>query len=254
MGRVRVIPALLLKNKGLVKTIKFADPKYVGDPINAIKIFNDKGVDELVFLDITASVENKEPNFKLLAEIATECFMPLGYGGGVKNLAQIEQILSMGFEKVIINSEAGVNPNFIKQASDKYGSSTIVVSIDYKKNLFGKAEVFVKSGSKNLKVDPVNYAKEAERSGAGEILLTSIDREGSMKGYDLDLIKKVSGSVGIPVIASGGAGTVQDLISAVEEGHASAVSAGSMFVFHGKHRAVLINFPSEEDLADLYNE
>lgn len=248
MIRTRVIPCLLLRNRGLVKTVKFKDPKYLGDPINIVRIFNDKEVDELVFLDITATVENRKPPFKLISEIASECFMPLGYGGGIKDLEDIRQILSLGAEKVAINSYAVEQPTFIRAAADRFGSQSIVVSIDVKKSLFGKYEVMTHSGKKATGLDPVKFAIEMEQMGAGELLLNSIDRDGTMQGYDLDLIRRVSQVVTIPVVACGGARAVQDLVSAVHQGGASAVAAGSMFVFHGPHRAVLINFPTAAEL------
>jgi cyclase len=248
MFRPRVIPCLLLWNKGLVKTVRFNDPTYLGDPINIVKIFNDKEVDELVFLDITATVENKKPPFKLISEIASECFMPLGYGGGIKNLEDIRTILSLGVEKIFINSYAVENPFFIRRAADLFGSQSIVVSIDVKKSLFIKYQVFTRCGKKATGLDPVRFAVEMEQMGAGELLLNSIDRDGTMQGYDITLIRAVSEAVGIPVVACGGARTVNDLAEAIKQGGASAAAAGSMFVFHGPHRAVLINFPSSEEL------
>jgi len=251
MRKTRVIPALLLKNQGLVKTIKFKNPKYVGDPINAIKIFNDKEVDELIFLDITASYKNRKPPFELLSQIAGECFMPFGYGGGIKVLEDIKKILNLGFEKVVINSYAVENPSFIRKSSEYFGSQSIVVSIDVKKTFFGKHEIYTRGGRKPTQLNPVEFAVKMEELGAGEIFLNSIDRDGTKKGYDIKLIKKVSESVNIPVIASGGAGDVKDLGDAVHKGGASAVSAGSLFVFLGPHRAVLINFPSPEELQQV---
>jgi imidazole glycerol-phosphate synthase subunit HisF len=247
----RVIPVLLLRNAGLVKTQKFKDPKYVGDPINAVKIFNEKEVDELVFLDITATKEAKKINYKLLHEIATECFMPLCYGGGVSSVEDIKNIISTGVEKVAINSAAVQNPILIRKAADIFGSSTIVVSIDVKKNIWGKKNVYTHAGTKNSGLDPIKFAVEMNKMGAGEILLNSVDKDGLMSGYDLELIEKISKEVDIPVIACGGAGSLNDLKPAVEVG-ASALAAGSMFVFHGKHRAVLINYPSQKELQQLF--
>lgn len=252
MLKTRVIPCLLLKNAGLVKTIKFKDPKYLGDPINTVKIFNDSGVDELTFLDITATNESRSPDFKLLSDIASECFMPLGYGGAIRSIANIEELLNIGIEKAIINSYAVENPEFISEAAEKFGSSTIVVSIDVKRSLFGKYEVYTRSGKNSTKLDPVEFAKKMEDNGAGELLLNSIDRDGMMKGYDLELLEKVSKAVSIPVIACGGAGNLKDFSEAVKNTHISAVAAGSLFVFQGPHRAVLINFPTEEELNNLF--
>lgn len=248
MLRTRVIPCLLLRGQGLVKTIKFKDPKYVGDPLNAIKIFNDKEVDELVLLDITASNEKRSPNFKVIEEVASECFMPLGYGGAVKTLEDAKRILALGVEKIIINSAAFDKPDFVSQLADNIGNQSVVVSIDTKKNLFGRYEVFTKSGTNNTKQDPVKYAQQMEQLGAGEIMLNSIDRDGLMTGYDIQLISRVTASVGIPVIACGGAGTLEHFSEAVKQGGASALAAGSMFVFQGKHRAVLISYPDRSHL------
>jgi len=252
MVRPRVIPCLLLRSKGLVKTVKFKDPTYLGDPINIVRIFNDKEVDELIFLDITATVEGQRPSFKLLSEIASECFMPLSYGGGIRDLRDIRTILSLGVEKVAINSYAVENPSFIRAAADRFGSQSIVVSMDVKRSLFGKYEVFIRSGRKATGLDPVKFAAEMARMGAGELLLNSIDRDGTMQGYDLDLVKRVSDAVGVPVVACGGACTVHDLADAIHKGGASAVAAGSMFVFQGPHRAVLINFPTATELAEVF--
>lgn len=250
----RIIPCLLLKNQGLVKTLKFKEPKYIGDPINAVNIFNDKEVDELVFLDITATVERKGPSFKMLEEIASECFMPLGYGGGICSLEDMKQIFSLGVEKVIINSHAFENPGLIKEAADTFGSQSIVVSIDVKKSLFGKYEVYTRSGTYNTKIDPVTYARQMETMGAGEILLNSIDRDGMMTGYDIALLQKVAQALSVPLVACGGAGKIEHLAEAVTMGHASAVAAGSMFVFHGKHKAVLISYPTTAEISAILKD
>ena len=246
MLKTRVMPCLLLKDLGLVKTVKFGEPKYVGDPINAVKIFNEKEVDELIFLDITATNEKRKPSFELLSRIASEAFMPFSYGGGLRDIEDIGKILKIGIEKVIINTYACENPHFIKEASDKFGSQSIVVCVDFKKEN-GVYRVFTNSGKINTGKDPVEYAIEMEKMGAGEIFLNSIDRDGTMEGYDLELIKMVSEAINIPVIASGGAGKVEDFNYAVKAG-ASAVSAGSMFVFYGRSRAVLISYSSFSDL------
>jgi cyclase len=251
MKNIRVIPILLLKEMGLYKSVKFKDLKYVGDPINAIKIFNEKEVDELIFLDINASVNNKEPNYQMLSDIASECFMPLCYGGGIKNLTQIEKILYAGVEKVSINTASVEDKNLIRNAADKFGSSTIVISIDSKKGFLSGYNTYTRSGKQNTKRNPVEFAKYVEDQGAGEILLTSIEADGTMSGYDLELIKTVSNSVSIPVIASGGAGSLQHMKEAVKVG-ASAVAAGSFFVFQGKHRAVLITYPDKAQLKELF--
>ena len=247
----RVIPVLLLKSAGLVKTVKFKDPKYVGDPINAVKIFNDKEVDELVFLDITATQENRQPPLEFLEKIASECFMPLCYGGGIRSLDTIKAILKVGVEKVAVNSFAIEEPSFVQKAAERFGSSTIVVSIDVKKNFWGKYEVYTKGGKVSTGLDPVKLAVQMDKMGAGELLVNSIDRDGTMQGYDIDLVKKITGEVSMPVIACGGAGSLDDLKDAVKTGGASAVAAGSMFVFHGKHRAVLINYPPSNELEKI---
>jgi imidazole glycerol-phosphate synthase subunit HisF len=252
MLKVRVIPCLSLSGDGLVKTVKFKDPKYVGDPINAVRIFNEKEVDELVFLDISATVRGREPNFDLLASIASEAFMPLGYGGAVRTIEQIRRLYSIGFEKVIINSGAWDNPGLVGEAAAIAGSQSVVVSMDVRRTLLGGYSVHTQSGSFNIKVDPVTYAQRAEKAGAGEILLTSIDRDGTQTGYDLTLIERVSSAVSIPVIACGGAGSIGDLAAAVNHG-CSAVAAGSLFVFHGKHRAVLITYPDYAELEKLFS-
>lgn len=247
----RVIPVLLLKNKGLVKTVKFRDPCYVGDPINAVKIFNEKEVDELIFLDITASSEKREPNYEYLEKISSECFMPFCYGGGIKTISEIRKITNVGVEKVSINTYAFEHPEFIKIAADEFGSSTIVVSIDVKKNIWGKPVVAINNGKNLTKWDPIEYAKKMEEKGAGELLLNSIDRDGIMQGYDIDMIKKVTEAVSIPVIVCGGAKSTLDLKKGADAG-ASGMAAGSMFVFHGKHRAVLINYPSQKEIKELF--
>ena len=252
MLKVRVIPCLLLKDAGLVKTIKFKNPKYVGDPINAVKIFNEKEVDELIFLDITATAEKRKPNFRLINNIASECFMPFGYGGGIRDLNDMRELFNLGVEKVIINTYAIENPSFVRSAAERFGSQSIVASIDVKKNLFGKYQVYTRGGKKAAKLDPVTFAVQMEEMGVGEIILTSIDRDGTMTGYDVDLIKKVSTSVGTPVVASGGAGKIEDFRDAVKLGGASAVAAGSYFVFRGKHRAVLITYFEVSDLERIF--
>lgn len=251
MAIIRVIPVLLLKNSGLVKTRQFKDPKYIGDPVNAVKIFNEKEVDEIIFLDILATTDKKAIQLQLLEQIAGECFMPLSYGGGIKSLEEIKQVLQIGVEKVIINTSAIENLNFIKDAVNKFGSSTICISIDVKKNFWGKYEVYTNGGRVNTRLDPLQVAMDADKAGVGELMITSIDHEGTMAGYDLQLIKNISDNVNMPVVASGGAGNVNDLEKAVNEAGASAVAAGSIFVFQGKHRAVLITYPSADELTKI---
>jgi len=247
--RVRIIPCLLLKDSGLVKTVNFNKYNYIGDPINTCRIFNELEVDELTFLDINATVENKEPNYKVLQEIAEECFMPVSYGGGIKNIQQVEKILSIGFEKVIINSAVFEDRKLISEIANHFGSQSLIISIDYKKNIFGKYQVYGLSGTKNFKIHPVDWAREIKESGAGEILLTSIDREGTWKGYDVELTKQVTEKVNLPVIANGGAGNIDDIADVVNNGGASAVALGSMVVYQAKDMGVLINFPDRELLS-----
>lgn len=249
MIKTRVIPCLLLKGKGLVKTERFGNPRYLGDPINIVKIFNEKEAHEIAILDIMATAEGSGPNIDYLKDIASEAFMPLAYGGGVRNIEDIRRIFNTGFEKVIINTAAFNNPRLIEEASAQFGIQSIVVSMDAKRTFIGKYEVFLQNGRLGTKISPAAHAKEMERRGAGEILVTSIDREGTMSGYDLELIKSVSSVVDIPVLANGGAGELQHFAQAVQAGGASGVVAGSMFVFHGKHRGVLISFPDERELS-----
>lgn len=249
----RLIPVLLLRGKGLVKTIKFKDPTYVGDPINAVKIFNDLKADELVFLDITASKEERCIDYKLVKDIGDEAFMPFGVGGGISNLEQIEEIFKAGAEKVIINTNAILNPDLVKSASEHFGSQSIVVCLDVKKNLFGKYEVYIKDGSENTHLNPVELALKLQDYGAGELIINSIDNDGMMKGYDINLIKIISKNVDIPVVACGGAWKLEHFKEAYYEGYAHALAAGSMFVFHGPRRAVLINYPSKKEIRELFN-
>ena len=243
--RPRIIPSLLIDNKRLVKTIRFNNPNYLGDPINAVKIFNEKQADELCILDITRKKGNIDFNF--LEDIATEAFMPLSYGGGVNNLEQVKKLFQIGFEKVIINTALYSNTELISQAVDYAGSQSIVASIDYKKTMFGKNLCFSECGSKNGHITPVEMAKRVEELGVGEILLNSIDRDGKMSGYDLAMINNISREVTVPVIACGGAGGLNDIKSVIDAG-ADAVAAGSIFVYYGAKKAVLINYPSEQEL------
>ncbi|ARU59568.1 imidazoleglycerol phosphate synthase, cyclase subunit [Oleiphilus messinensis] len=252
MLRVRVIPSLLLRDGGLVKGRQFKHHKYVGDPVNAVKIFNEKEVDELVFLDISATSGGQGPNYELLVDIANEAFMPFGYGGGITSCDEIEKLFKIGIEKVILNTSAYSNPDLIRNASRVFGSQSIVASIDVKTSFLGRSEVYVQNGTRGTKINPLDYARKMQDLGAGEILLCSIDREGTGKGYDLNLLKAVSESVDIPVVAAGGAGKLEDMSKAVSEGGVSAVAAGDMFVFHGKHKAVLITYPSYDELKSLF--
>lgn len=233
-----------------MKTVGFKDLTYVGDPINAVKIFNDKEVDELLFIDIQATKENRRPNFELISRIGREAFMPFGYGGGIKNLDDMSTLFRLGVEKVSLNSHAIENPDFVEEAAHNFGSQSIVASIDVKKDALGKHFVFDYRRGSATKLDPVEFCVLMERRGAGEILLNSVDRDGTFDGYDIDIIKKVSQSVRVPIIALGGAGKLEDFRKAVKIGGASAVAAGSLFVFHGRHRAVLITYPDKDDLRE----
>lgn len=252
MFRPRVIPILLLKNKGLVKSIKFKDYTYIGDPMNAVKIFNDKRADELVFLDITASVENRLIPLDFVEKVGDEANMPFAVGGGIKSIQDIRHVLKAGAEKVVINTHAIENPTFIQEAADIFGSSTIVVSMDVKKNLFGKEQIFTLNGKKSTGYDPVSFAKLMETMGAGEIIVNAIDKDGMMQGYDLPLIKKISDEISIPLVACGGAGNYLHFNEAVNQSHASAVAAGSLFVYYGPRKAVLINYPTQEELLKMF--
>lgn len=249
MKRVRVIPALLIQKGGLVKSVKFKDHKYVGDPINAVKIFNEKEVDEIVILDISATAEKRGPNIQQIKELASEAFMPMGYGGGITKLEEIKELITAGVEKVIINTSAFNNPHLISEGAKYTGSQSIVVSIDVKKNIWGKYKVYVQNGTKNTNLDAVLFAKQMENAGAGELLLNAIDRDGTFSGYDTELIKLMSSEINIPLVAIGGCAAVEDFAKAIESG-ASAVSAGSMFVFQRPHRAVLISYPKQQELKE----
>ncbi|MBK9150465.1 MAG: imidazole glycerol phosphate synthase subunit HisF [Saprospiraceae bacterium] len=246
----RVIPVLLIHQGLLYKGRQFKELKYVGDPINAVKIFNKKEVDEIAVIDIDASKSGSEPNYKQIREIAGEAFMPMSYGGGIKNITQVQKVIDQGVEKVILSSVALTNLNFVTETAKKIGSSSTVVCLDVKKKLFGGYDVYIINATKKLNVNFENLIRDIETAGAGEIIINSIDRDGTMEGYDLNLLKKVNSSVNIPVVALGGAGKTEDLKAALETG-ASAAAAGSMFVFHGVHRAVLITYPKIEVLEEF---
>jgi len=254
MFRPRIIPILLLKNLGLVKSVKFKNYNYIGDPINAVKLFNDLKADELVFLDINASKQNRLIPLEFVKNVGEEANMPFAVGGGIKSITDIVEIINAGAEKVILNSFAYNDKELISEASKEFGASTIAVSIDVKKQIFKSNRVFIYSGKKSTGLNPVEYAKIIENSGAGELIVNSIDRDGTMSGYDIDLIKDISQNVSIPVVALGGAGSLSDFRKVIFQGYASAVAAGSLFVYHGHRNAVLINYPSKEELINLFNE
>src|SRR6185436_11392292 len=216
--------------------------------INAVKIFNDKEVDELAILDISATPEQKPPDMNMIAEIAGEAFMPLSYGGGISSVDQVRKILYSGIEKIVLNKSAHTRPELIHEIANSFGSQSVMVSIDVKKNIFGRYKVFTDNGAQNTGLNPIEFAKQCESRGAGEILLNSIERDGTYNGYDLELVKSISRSVNIPVVACGGAGSLEDFRAAVTVGNASAVSAGSMFIFQRPHNAVLISYPKQSEL------
>jgi len=248
MLRTRIIPCLQLIDDSLVKTIKFKKPSYIGDPINTVRIFNELEVDELCFLDIRASLQNRSPNYKILSEIANECFMPLSYGGAIKDEFTAKKILSIGYEKIILNTAAIETPSLITKIAKYSGNQSVVVSIDVKKSIFGSYSIFSKGGSKKIKINPVDWAKQVEEAGAGELLITSMNNEGTWSGFDIEMIKIITDSVSIPVIANGGAGSITDIGRAVLEGGASAVALGSMLVYQQKGMGVLVNFPDAKKL------
>ncbi len=250
MARTRVIPVLLIQNEGLVKGVQFKNHRYVGDPINAVKIFNEKEVDELCVLDISATVNNKKPDIKRIADIVSEAFMPISYGGGVTQLDEAKELLYSGVEKILLNTALHTHPNLISQIAKSAGNQSAVASIDVKKNIWGKYKVYSRNGTKDTGKDVLEFAKECEDKGAGEILLNSIEKDGMCNGYDTELIKKVAQSLHVPVVAVGGAWQTGHMVEAKRAG-ASALAAGSMFVFHGKHKAVLISYLNNNEIKDI---
>lgn len=251
MLRPRVIPCLLLKDRRLVKTVRYRDPRYIGDPINVARIFSDKQVDELLLLDISRTPEARPIDFNLVGDIASECYMPLTYGGGIRSLQDIRDLLALGVEKVVLGTAAIETPELVTEASRTFGTQSIVVSIDAAKDSFGRYQVFGRCGTRTTMLNPVDHARCMQSAGAGELLVNSIDRDGSLKGYDLDLVGAVAGAATVPVIACGGAGSIRDFVAAVREGGASAVAAGSLFVLHGKHRAVLVTYPDHRTRQEI---
>ncbi|WP_269623454.1 AglZ/HisF2 family acetamidino modification protein [Prochlorococcus marinus] len=247
MLRTRIIPVLLLKGESLVKTIKFKNFTYVGDPCNSLRIFNELEVDELMVLDISASKEKKSPNFSLIKDMCSECFMPLSYGGGIRTIEHAKKLFDLGIEKIVLNTYAIENHLFISQLSSYFGSQAIIVSIDIRKRRFAKKDVFSNTFKSYLNLDPIDWAKQAEELGAGELLLTSVDNEGTWQGMDFDLIKNISQNISIPLIAHGGAGNLDHIKKAIHEGGASAVGLGSMVTFQKKGMGVLIHMPKLEN-------
>jgi len=249
----RIIPCLLIHNKGLVKTVKFKDSKYVGDPINAVKIFNEKEVDELIILDIDATVENREPDYKMIENLANECRMPLCYGGGIKTTAQAQKILSLGVEKISISSAVFDNPDLVREISTEVGSQSVVVVFDVKKKLFGDYDVYTHNAKNKTKQDLLELVERVQNLGAGEIVINSIDNDGLMKGYDLDLIEKVKNRLNIPMTVLGGVGVIEDIGKVIDKFGIIGCAAGSLFVFKGKYKAVLINYPNQEKKNQIIN-
>jgi cyclase len=256
MLRSRIIPCLLVHKKGLVKTVNFKDPKYVGDPINAVKIFNEKEVDELIVLDIDATVENRSPNYELIKNLATECRMPFCYGGGITTVEQAKKIIELGAEKIAISSSAINNPDLIKAIGNAVGVQSVVVVIDVrKKNILagGGYEIFTNNGKNNAKVKIKDFINQLNEIGVGEIVINSIENDGCMKGYDLTLISMIRDLTNFPITALGGAGTLEDIKNLISKFKIIGVSAGSLFVFKGKYKAVLINYPNREEKLRLFN-
>jgi cyclase len=251
----RIIPCLLVHKKGLVKTTKFKDPKYVGDPINAVKIFNEKEVDELIVIDIDASREGKEPDYKMIENLAAECRMPFCYGGGIKTVEQAQRIFSLGVEKIAISSLAVENPTIITEIAQRVGNQSVVVVMDVKKKTFSsKYEIFINNGTKATGLDPLLFAAEMQKLGAGEIVINSIDNDGVMKGYDVSLIQKIRDVINIPMTVMGGAGSFDDIGELIKHHGIIGAAAGSLFVFKGKYRAVLINYPTSIEKQKLISQ
>ncbi|MEO7157617.1 MAG: AglZ/HisF2 family acetamidino modification protein [Vicinamibacterales bacterium] len=248
MLRSRFIPTLLLKGRGLYKTVRFKNETYIGDPINAVRIFNDKAVDELILLDIDAHRRGAGPDYELIADIASEAFIPLCYGGGVSRLSEFEALFKLGIEKVAVNSAAVGSMAVVSEAARVFGSQSVVVGIDVRRSILGRYERYVRSASVATKESALEAARRAEAAGAGELLIYSVDRDGTMQGYDVPLVREVATAVKVPVIACGGAASVDDMARVIREGRASSAAAGSLFVFHGKHRAVLITYPDERTI------
>lgn len=252
MLRPRIIPCLLIKNKGLVKTVNFKNPKYVGDPINAVKIFNEKEVDELIVLDIDATSGAYAPDYRMIEHLAAECRMPLCYGGGVKSAVQAKEIIGLGVEKVALSSAAVENPSLISKIAEEIGNQSVVVVLDVKKRLFGgKYEVWTHNGKNNTGKCPIELAKDVEKLGVGEIVINSIDNDGEMKGYDLVLSRKIREAISVPMTVLGGAGSLKDIGSLISNFGIIGAAAGSLFVFKGVYKAVLINYPSPAEKDDL---
>ena len=248
----RVLPTLLLDKGKLVKTIQFKNPTYIGDPINAVKIFNDKEVDEIILLDISVGKENNEPDYTRIEEICSEAFMPFAYGGGIRNIDQIKRLFQLGIEKVVLNSVLSKDIAIIEKAASIFGSQSIVASVDVKKDFFGRYSAYTHSGKNKIKEGLESFLKKIESYGAGELILNSINLDGTFSGYDLDIIRKVSDLIDIPVVACGGASELDDFKEAVSAG-ASAAAAGSFFVYRSKKRGILISYPEQSEIKELFS-
>jgi len=252
MLATRLMPCLLMSNGALVKTVRFKEGAYVGDPVNAVRIFNQKEVDELILLDIHATTQQRGIDFDTIEKVVSECFMPICYGGGVRTIDDMRRLYAMGVQQVSLGAAAFEVPGLVRQAADEFGAQAIVVTLDVRKGLFGKPSVRIRNGTEDCKITPLDAAHRFESEGAGELLLYSIDRDGTWSGFDLKLIEAVSHGVGVPVVATGGAGSLQDIKAAVKEAGASAVAIGSMAVFQGKDLGVLIKFPARKDQDALF--
>lgn len=252
MYRNRIIPCLLLSDRKLVKTVNFKKPRYVGDPINAVKIFNEKEVDELIFLDIDASKNNGSPDFEYLSSITAQCFMPLCYGGGVKSIEDIKRLFSIGFEKVAICTAAYDGEQLVKEAVSIFGSQSIVGCVDVKRNIFGEYSAYINSSTRKVKDSLINYVERLASYGVGEILINNISRDGTMQGYDDALIDSIASKISVPLIICGGAASVEEMVAITKSGRVDAASAGSLFVYYGENRAVLINYPTSDMLVKLF--
>ena len=254
MLRPRIIPCLLVRDKGLVKTVQFKEHKYIGDPINAVRIFNEKESDELMVMDIDATRDNREPDYKMIENLAAECRMPLCYGGGVKTVEQAQRIFSLGVEKIAISSAAVSNPGLVADIARRVGSQSVVVVLDVKKKLFGGYELYTHNGKKASGKSPFEYAARMEELGAGEIVVNSIDQDGMMKGYDMNLVEKIRKSITLPLTVLGGAGSLADIGKLISGYGVIGAAAGSLFVFKGIYKAVLINYPNWQEKDKLIDE
>lgn len=248
----RLIPSLLMSNGALVKTVRFKDPTYVGDPINVVRTFNQKEVDEILLLDIEATTRNRGIDYEMLEKVVSECFMPICYGGGISTLEDMRRLFNLGIEKISLGAAAFQRPELIREAASEFGSQAIVVTLDVKRGLLGRCSVRTHRGQKTVRVSPADAARNIEKLGAGEILLNSIDRDGTWSGFDLNLLREVNSAVSLPVVVSGGAGSLQDVRLAAMEGGASAVAIGSMAVFQGKDLGVLIKFPTRREQESVF--